>query len=276
MMLFIKRLAIIVLVMVLNACNKPGPAPEQRPYRFRVPAHFPEPVFDTENPASQAGVQLGRMLFYDNRLSANNQVSCASCHDPLRAFSDGTKQSNAGVSAATLLRHSPALFNLAWANNGLFWDGGATNLESQAFAPLTAHDEMAQDLDQLIIELNAIPVYVSGFQQAFNEPASAQNVAKALAQFQRSLVSSGSKYDQYRLKINGETLTVDERKGRELVQQNARDVMRESYLRIKVFITTESMQIFQIRNMKALTREDTGSPMTLPILGNSKHHRSGM
>ncbi|MCF0048989.1 cytochrome-c peroxidase [Dyadobacter sp. LJ53] len=215
----INRLTILLMAVMLNACDKPGLVLQQKPYRFQVPAHFPEPVFDTENPMSQAGVQLGRMLFYDKRLSANNQVSCASCHDPKLAFSDGVKLSHAGVSATALHRHSQALFNLAWANNGLFWDGGATNLESQAFAPLTAHDEMAQDLDQLIIELSAVPAYVSSFQQAFNEPANAQNAAKALAQFERSLVSAGSKYDRYRLKIKGETLTDDESKGRELVRQ---------------------------------------------------------
>lgn len=219
MMLLINLLAMLVMVIVLNACDKPGPAIRQVPYPFRVPTHFPEPVFDTENPASQAGVQLGRMLFYDKRLSANNQVSCASCHNPKLAFSDGVRLSNAGVSAAALLRHSPALFNLAWANNGLFWDGGATNLESQAFAPLTAHDEMAQDLNQLVTELQSVPEYVSGFHQAFNEPVNAQNVAKALAQFERSLVSAGSKYDRYRLGINRETLTADELEGWKLVRE---------------------------------------------------------
>lgn len=219
MMVCIRKMAVLLLALALNACDKPSFAPKKEPYRFQVPAHFPEPVFDTENPASQAGVQLGRMLFYDTRLSANNQVSCASCHDPKLAFSDGVKLSNAGVSATALLRHSPALFNLAWANSGLFWDGGATNLESQAFAPLTAHDEMAQDLDQLIRELNAVPGYISGFQQAFTEPVSEQNVAKALAQFQRSLVSANSKYDRYRLNVNGASLTADELKGQVLVRQ---------------------------------------------------------
>ncbi|MCF2443356.1 cytochrome-c peroxidase [Dyadobacter sp. CY345] len=219
MMVCIRKIAILLLALALNACDKPGLAPKNEPYRFVIPAHFPKPAFDTGNPASRAGVQLGRMLFYDTRLSADNQVSCASCHDPKLAFSDGVKLSDAGVSATALLRNSPALFNMAWANNGLFWDGGATNLESQAFAPLTAHDEMAQDLDQLVMELNAAPAYVSGFQQAFNEPVSAQNVAKALSQFQRSLISADSKYDRYRLNSHGESLTVDELKGQALVRQ---------------------------------------------------------
>ncbi|REA60121.1 cytochrome-c peroxidase [Dyadobacter luteus] len=206
-----------VIAVTITACDKNGINPKS--YGFLIPEHFPQPIFDTGNPSSREGIELGRMLFYDNKLSANNKISCASCHDPKLAFSDGLQFGSAGVSATPLLRHSPALFNLAWANKGLFWDGGATNLESQVFAPLTAHDEMAQDLDQLIIELNSVARYVSGFQEAFNQPVNIQNVAKALAQFQRSLVSANSKYDRYRLKTKGASLTMEEIKGQVLVKQ---------------------------------------------------------
>lgn len=212
-----KGSVIILIAVIFTACERKGI--KLKSYGFAVPTHFPQPMFNTGNPASLAGIELGRMLFYDNMLSASNTVSCASCHAPRLAYSDGLQFSSSGVSATALLRHSPALFNLAWANNGLFWDGGATNLESQAFAPLTAHDEMAQDLDQLVMELNSVPEYVTGFQRAFNQPVNSQNIAKALAQFQRSLVSANSKYDQYRLKTKGASLTVEEMRGQALVKQ---------------------------------------------------------
>lgn len=215
----IRTIAFWAAALLFSSCSQQQVEPEPEVYSFQVPANFPQPVFDTHNPMSPQGIELGRKLFYDVRLSANNKVSCASCHEPRLAFTDGQQLSKAGVSGTALLRHAPALFNLAWANNGLFWDGGSTNLESQVFGPLTAHDEMAQNLYELVDELNAVPAYLSAFQNAFQEPVSSQNVAKALAQFQRSLVSADSRYDRYRLNQTGATLTRDEQAGLTLVQQ---------------------------------------------------------
>lgn len=212
---------IIALSFIIAACGKDGNiSPESQPYVFEVPAAFPQPVFDTENPMTEQGIELGRMLFYDVRLSGNNKISCASCHEPRLAFSDGFALSKAGVSGTTLHRHAPALINLAWAGNGLFWDGGSTNLESQAFGPLTAVDEMQQDLTELNKELNVIPDYVSRFRTVFNEEISSANVVRALAQFQRSLVSANSRYDRFkREELSGQTLSADELEGFALVRQ---------------------------------------------------------
>jgi cytochrome c peroxidase len=132
-----------------------------------VPANFPKPLDDPDNPLTEEGVALGRLLFYDTRLSGSNKLSCASCHHPLLAFSDGLALSNIGESGQSLPRHAPALINLAWATKGLFWDGGSTNLESQAFGPLSSADEMHQNLTELEAELKAIPEYVKRFKQAF-------------------------------------------------------------------------------------------------------------
>ncbi|PWJ60493.1 cytochrome c peroxidase [Dyadobacter jejuensis] len=211
--------AILIVAMLVFGCSQKEVDPEPGPYSFQLPAHFPPPVFNTDNPMSREGIELGRMLFYDVRLSGNNEVSCASCHTPSLAFSDGVQFSSAGVAGSALSRHSPALFNLAWANNGLFWDGGATNLESQVFGPLTAHDEMAQNLYELIDELNVEPSYVAAFREAFAEPINSQNVGKALAQFQRSLVSADARYDHYRLHKSAGVLTAEELAGMELVRQ---------------------------------------------------------
>lgn len=213
------RQAIFLLALVCAGCSKKEIDPEPKDYVLPVPEHFPQPVFDTQNPMTREGIELGRMLFYDVRLSANNKVSCASCHEQALAFSDGVALSKIGVAGTPLLRHSPALINMAWANNGLFWDGGSTNLESQAFGPLTAHDEMAQNLFELIDELNAVPDYVTRFKSAFGQEITTQNVVKALAQFQRTLISADSKYDKYKLKKADGTLSEIELRGLELVQQ---------------------------------------------------------
>ncbi|SEJ27113.1 cytochrome c peroxidase [Dyadobacter koreensis] len=210
----------ILLSLILTACSKKESVdPEPQIYQFAVPANFPRPVFDIENAMTREGIELGRMLFYDVRLSGNNKVSCASCHDQKLAFSDGKALSNAGVSGTILHRHAPALVNLAWANNGLFWDGGATNLESQAFGPLTASDEMHQDLFELVDELNAVPEYVKQFDLAFKDQISSQNIVKALAQFQRTLVSANSRYDKFKRNEAEGNLSSMELRGLELVRQ---------------------------------------------------------
>lgn len=217
-----KNLAFYIagLSFVLAACHdNPKVEPGSQPYRFEVPANFPAPLENPENPMTKEGIALGRMLFYDVRLSGNNKISCASCHEPKLAFSDGKALGNAGVSGTTLHRHAAALINLAWAGNGLFWDGGSTNLESQAFGPLTAADEMHQDLFELIEELNAVPDYVTRFKVAFNAKITSQNVVKALAQFQRSLVSASSRYDKYRRNEPGGNLSPQELFGLQLVKQ---------------------------------------------------------
>lgn len=190
--------------------------PESDYFELVVPPHFPEPdLLSTANPLTKSGIALGRKLFYDPILSGNNKISCASCHDQDKAFSDGISLTDIGFAGTPLLRHSPTLINMAWVNDGVFWDGGSTNLESQAFSPLAAHDEMFQQLYELEEELAADPEYPILFKEAFGEISTA-NMVKALAQFQRTFVSATSIYDEYVLGRG--SLSDDEIKGMELVQ----------------------------------------------------------
>ncbi len=211
--------SLFIAGIIIVSCSKADFfKPKPQPYILPVPANFPQPYFDNYNSLTKEGVALGRRLFYDRRLSANNQVSCASCHHQELSFSDGIVLTNAGVSATILKRHSPALINLAWANNGLFWDGGSTNLESQAFGPITAHDEMGQNLYELVEELKADGLYRQQFSAAFKDSISSANIVKALAQFQRTFVSSNSRYDKYVRHEAGGILTDQEQQGLQLVQ----------------------------------------------------------
>lgn len=163
---------------------------------------------------------LGRQLFYDGMLSANGTVSCATCHHQEMAFSDGQAVTTQGVSGRPLERHSPVLFNLAWSDQGLFWDGGSKNLESQAFGPITHADEMAMDLRVLEERIRQHDTYPALFRQAFADGPTAANVAKALAQFQRTLVSGTSRYDRYASgPAAGTGLSAQELHGLALVRQ---------------------------------------------------------
>ncbi len=180
-------------------------------------ASIPQP---SHNPLTAEGIALGRMLFYDTGLSANGQVSCASCHQQDKAFSDGQALTQLGVSGKALLRHAPSLANLAWME-GLFWDGGVKNLESVSFGPLTHPDEMGQDLNKLLLYLKQHPVYPAQFRSAFNtDSITTPLVFRALAQFQRTLISADSRYDRYMRQESGGELTSLELKGMALFRAN--------------------------------------------------------
>ncbi|KEQ28265.1 cytochrome C peroxidase [Pedobacter antarcticus 4BY] len=216
----------ILLLAAVSSCKKDVPLEENNPgphaVKLQVPGNFPAAKQEPDNPLTAEGIELGRMLFYDVRLSGNNRISCASCHRQDLAFTDGVALSTIGVSGKKLDRHAPSLFNLAWAKTGLFWDGGSKNLESQAFGPLTIADEMHQDLLVLEAELKQIPDYVSRFKQAFNEDIKSTNVVKALAQFQRTLISGTSRYDKYKRSEAGASLTTIELQGMNLVNSKCK------------------------------------------------------
>jgi cytochrome c peroxidase len=213
--------ALILITGVLTSCKKEDSlsdnTPAPTPAILEVPGNFPKVADDADNPLTVEGIELGKILFYDARLSGNNKLSCASCHRQDIAFSDAIALTNIGVSGKVLHRHTPTLFNLAWAKSGLFWDGGSKNLESQALGPLTSEDEMHQDLYELERELKAVPDYVKRFKLAFDREIRSTDVIKALAQFQRTLISAGSRYDLYIRKVSGATLSSQELQGRDLV-----------------------------------------------------------
>jgi cytochrome c peroxidase len=154
--------------------------------RFQVPA---------DNPLTEEAVALGRRLFYDRRLSGDNTVSCSTCHLQRRAFTDG-RSTSVGVSKKPLAFNSMSLANLMWGPQRFFWDGRAATLEEQALVPIQHADEMAQDLPALVGELSEDPVYRQLFEAAYGEP-SADAIAKSLAAFLRTLVSSNARYDRF-------------------------------------------------------------------------------
>ncbi|MCB0736636.1 MAG: cytochrome-c peroxidase [Bacteroidetes bacterium] len=180
-----------------------------------VPAHFPAIVHPKNNAPSELVIDLGKKLFFDPRLSGNNQVACGSCHFQELAFADSVPFSQ-GANGKTL-RNTQPIFNLAFKQE-FFWDGGATSLERQIFGPLENHAEMGQELFELMRELKADKDYPELFDKAFNSGGiNSNNIAKALAQFQRSIISSNSKYDKW-LAGDENALNQLEKQGHELVK----------------------------------------------------------
>lgn len=168
-----------------------------RPYELQIPDYFSRNIrLPNDNPLTEQGVALGRMLFYDTRLSSDNRVSCASCHRQSAAFSDNS-QFSMGVEGRIGTRNSMSLANLLWVNR-LFWDGRVTSLEEQALHPLRDPKEMNMSPEEAAAKLQSIPEYPPRFKQVFgSEHITPTNIAKALAQFQRTLISSNSRYDRY-------------------------------------------------------------------------------
>lgn len=185
-----------------------------------APPHFPSLPPVPNHTQSALGVALGRALFFDRRLSSTHKVACASCHAPAYAFSVPEARPTRGVTGRVLERNAPALINLAWSNTGLFWDGGAKNLESLALGPLTHEDEMGRsvELETLLEELSADRLYQPCFQELFGAAAlQLGHILDVLAQYQRSLVFAGSRWDQQALGTL--TLTAAERAGERVFER---------------------------------------------------------
>jgi len=199
---------------------------------------------DNGNPVTDAGATLGRVLFYDVSLSIDNTVSCGSCHQQTRAFSDSRVVSQ-GVFGGVTGRHSMRLINSRFGNGpagsgpgddaiAMFWDERASSAEDQATQPIRDHDEHGfsgfdgrPDFDDLIAKLEGIPYYEELFRLAFLSPEiTEEKIQLALAQFVKSIQSFDSRYDIGRAQVENElgdfpNFTVDENAGKRLFETTA-------------------------------------------------------
>jgi cytochrome c peroxidase len=156
----------------------------------------PDMKHPLNNKWSKEKEELGKMLYFDPRLSGSNWISCATCHNPALGWSDGLPRT-IGDGQKELGRHSPTIINSGFFDVQM-WDGRKKSLEDQAKGPIGADVEMNQDYDELIRELKVIPGYVSRFKSAFgSDSLTLDNIAKAIATFERSVVSKNAPYDKY-------------------------------------------------------------------------------
>jgi cytochrome c peroxidase len=172
-----------------------------------------------ENPLTQARVQLGRKLFFDPLLSRNNTLACASCHDPAHGYA-GHERVAIGIDGKQGRRHAPSLLNRAYATH-LFWDGRADSLEAQSLKPIEDPLEMGNTVAAVVQRLQAHADYPARFKAAFDDGITPENLAKALASFQRTLLLGNTRIDRFRAgKTN--VLTDAERHGLWLWESKAR------------------------------------------------------
>ena len=198
----------VVLLLMLTGCSKPEPV-----YQWPLAEGFPQPVVPATNPMSAAKVELGRHLFYDTALSANQQQSCASCHQQQHAFAEPTKVSS-GSTGQLHRRNASALVNIAY-NNSLTWaHDGLTHIESQLLIPLFGDNPIelgaAGHEQQILARLTKAP-YPSLFQAAYaDSQADFRRVVDALASFSRSLLSFNSRFDRYAYQQDDSALSAQE------------------------------------------------------------------
>ncbi|HSM69944.1 MAG TPA: cytochrome c peroxidase [Anaerolineales bacterium] len=206
MKIWIKRilqgLGVLALLGILYAAFAPLPYDEVLPEeKWGAGASSVLPAYSglqrefppLNGETSPEKAELGRMLFFDPVLSKNQDISCATCHNPSLGFSDGMQ------TATNLQRNSLSLWNVGYGSN-FFWDGRESTLESQLLVPLHASNEMAASDEETISRLKAIPAYVDMFASAFGGGAEAvtiENLQTAIAAFERTLISNNSPFDKY-------------------------------------------------------------------------------
>lgn len=186
-----------VAILVLIVCVIMGFRKDEvnKPYVFPELSLFTQMPHAADNPVTVAGVDLGRHLFYDPILSRDSNLACASCHRQEAAFSDGPVRFSKGFNSAQMSRNTMPLFNLAWYPS-LFWDGRGGVIEEQVFHPVRTQNEMNLQWDVAVQRISNSRFYKTKFRQAFgNKKIDSVLIAKAIAQFERTLISYNSRYD---------------------------------------------------------------------------------
>lgn len=195
-------------------------------FGFQKPSYFPATVYNfSNNEITKAKFELGRKLFYDPILSANNTISCGSCHIQSGAFTQPAHSVSHGIYNRFGVRNSPPIMNLAWASTYM-WDGGIFDLDLQPIAPITNHVEMADSMPNVLNKLRNSSTYPALFKNAFGTAdITSSNFLKALSQFMLMCVSSNSKYDSVQQSLA--SFTTEENAGYQVFKQNCNSCHKE-------------------------------------------------
>jgi cytochrome c peroxidase len=260
-------------VWLLDACKKNDTeslSPAATPLAFVIPPGFPKTA-DTyqNNPITQEGFELGRKLFYDGRLSKDGNFSCASCHQQFAGFATFDHSLSHGFNNQFTIRNAPGLANLAWYRE-FHWDGGINHLELQPLAPLTAPNEMAETIENVLLKLRQDEEYKKMFSKAFGSgDINSQNMLKALSQFMGMLISANSKYDRVK---QGETSFTDaEQRGYGVFQQQCAACHKEPLFTDQSFRNTGlpmDADLKDLGRMRITNKKEDSLKFKVPTLRN--------
>ena len=185
------------LLLVASALMLQGADTPRIPATVKVPLGLLPIDWPRDNPYTPAKAELGKLLYFDQRLSLDDSTSCATCHAPKFAFTDGARTS-AGIHGSNGRRSAPTVINRAY-SLAQFWDGRAATLEEQAKGPIENPIEMGHSHSACAEKLRAIPGYAARFEKVFGtREFTIDHVAKAIATFERTVLSGDSVYDRYK------------------------------------------------------------------------------
>lgn len=214
-------LTALTAVGLTAACGAPEPEPPP-PWEAANPiVPIPDPPLGIDQPFPESvtpeRVRLGRWLFYDTRLSADNTISCATCHRPENAFSEPTPVST-GIDGQQGGRKSPSFINQAWTlYPHFFWDGRADSLEAQAGGPIENPIEMGNTHEAMVQTLEAVGGYLPYFEEAFGTPeVSVERVTQAIADYERTRMSGNSAWDRWKRNRDEDAVSDQVKRGDEL------------------------------------------------------------
>ena len=211
-------------LLFLGACGggeapPEAPPPPARPIgqvvEITPPLGLPPVPVPADNPPTAETIALGRRLYYETKLSKDGTLSCATCHHPDHGFADG-KQFSAGMGGALGGRNAPTVYNAAYYAQQ-FWDGRAASLELQAAGPVQNPVEMAETLENVEQKLAGDPSYIADFEKAFGPgPVSYDKAGKAIAAFERTIISANSPFDRYMYGGEQDALSASAKRGLEV------------------------------------------------------------
>jgi cytochrome c peroxidase len=222
-------------LVLLFGCERPAqrerskqpPNPETDPLaqpkslqQVGAPIEMTREKTPADNPQTPEKISLGQRLFFDRRLSVDGTVSCSTCHDPARAFTDG-KPTSVGIKGRVGQRNAPTILNALY-NKTQFWDGRVNTLEEQAALPIVNAVEMGYpNLDAAVAQIAAVEEYQQAFRVVFGRPPNAPDLLRAIASYERTQLSFDSPFDHF---IAGETNAIDAsaKRGWELFNNQAR------------------------------------------------------
>jgi len=188
-------LALLCLVVMMGAVVIQSPTSTCAQGQYLANTSPPPVPIPADNPQTDAKIRLGAQLYFDTRLSADNTISCATCHDPKTGWANHNP-TDTGIKGQVGGRNSGTIIDSAYMTFQ-FWDGRAGSLEEQALGPIHNPIEMGETLENVVRKLNAIPGYKEQFQQVFGTDVTTDGIAKAIASFERTIVSGPSPYDRY-------------------------------------------------------------------------------
>jgi len=252
-------------VRAITTVNVQSPGPQRL-------GNLPPVTVPAENPQSSLKILLGKQLYFDTRLSKDNTISCATCHDPAKGWSDAGPTST-GINGQKGGRRSPPVSNSAYAPLQ-FWDGRAQSLEEQAKGPVQNPIEMGNTHEAMLRSVQDIPGYVAEFEQVFGtSKVTVDMVAQAIAAFERTVVTTDSPFDRY-VRGDEDALTREEKKGLEIFNGKGHCTAchRGDISATGVFITW----VFRLLTLQILMQAAMRLPKIQPIWARLRPQPFGM